>query len=79
MSDKPKAHGYIDNAALARAVRANQKLTQRVREFLEEGDVMSRTERYNLCQWLAIHLAEQRDALAQMERIRADARGGRAQ
>ena len=78
MSDKPKPGGYIDNAALNRALRCNQQLVARTRVLLQEGDVMSRTERYRHLQWLGLELAEQRDALAEMERIRSDVQARRA-
>ena len=74
MSDKPKPGGYIDRAALARAVRGNRSMAV-VLEELIAADGMSRLRRAQLHQRLGLVLAQQRDALAEMEEIR---RGGSA-
>lgn len=69
MSDKPKPGGYIDRAALARAVRCGRRMVGVVEDLID-GDEMSRLRRAQLHQRLALELAQQRDAHAEMEGVR---------
>lgn len=70
MTDKPKPGGSIDRAALARAVTGNRAMAQVLAVLIEQGDQMSRLRRAQLLQRAALYLAQQRDALAEMEAIR---------
>jgi hypothetical protein len=53
MTDKPKPGGYIDRAALSRAVRGNRSMAV-VLEELIEGDGMSRLRRAQLHQRMGL-------------------------
>lgn len=68
MSDKPKPGGRIDRAALARTTRLNRRITGQMRELTDRGLDYSRV--LELVHLIGLDLAEQRDALAEMESIR---------
>lgn len=74
MTDKPKAGGYIDNAALERAVDANEELGRLLPEIVEELRPLPHRVALTL-QKAGFVLARQRGALAEMEVIRAQAKG----
>jgi len=72
MTDKPKPWGYIDCAALVRVIVANRGMIKLARVLIAEGQGMSALRHAQVLQRLGVQLAEQRDALAAMERIRRE-------
>lgn len=72
MSDKPKPGGYIDRAALAQALQEHRALVSVIEALIRDPDA-SRYRRAHLLQRAALHLARQRDSLAEMQSIRAKA------
>jgi len=76
VTDKPKVHGYLDSAALDEAVQCNAELVAVLQQ------VVGRLGRVPQPVLLHLHragflLAEQRNALAEMERIRGDYKSAR--
>lgn len=69
MTDKPRPGGYLDRSALARAVSSHRALVEVVETLIDE-EQMSRLRLAQLLQRAGLHLAIQRDALADMEAIR---------
>jgi len=67
---KPKPRGYVDNQCLARAQRANRRIVGHVQRIVDQGDRMSVQRLLNTLTRIALDLADQSDALAEMERIR---------
>lgn len=74
MSDKPKAGGYVDNAALERAVLASEQLVELLQAIAGRWGRMPQPVAM-LFQKVGFLLAEQRGALAEMEKIRTRRRG----
>lgn len=67
---RAKPGGYSDNAALADARRANQRIQADVRLLVDAGERMSTQRLLSLLTRITMALAEQSSALAEMERIR---------
>lgn len=74
MSDKPKPGGRNDRAALARAIRANRALVELAQTLIDQGPAMSGLRFAQVMQRVGVNLADQRDALAEMEEIRRNQR-----
>lgn len=70
MGDKAIRGGYKDRAALTRAIRANRALIELAQALLDEGPGMSQLRHNQVMGRVNLKLAEQRDALAEMEEIR---------
>ena len=71
MSDKPKPGGYIDNAALQRAVDANEALARLLPAIVDELQRLPHPVARKM-QRAGFELVRQRSALAEMEVIRAN-------
>lgn len=67
---KAKAGGYIDNGALADARRANTRMVEDLRLLVDGADRIGSGRRLQILSRLAVALADQSNALAEMERIR---------
>lgn len=74
MTDKPKPGGRIDQRALARATRLNRRITEQMRGLTRRE--LNYSEVLELVYLIGLDLAEQRDALAEMEHIRRGTYGG---
>jgi len=70
MTDRPRPGGYLDRAALARARSANTQLRERLKGLVDRWDKLGSAARLWMLAQAGLLLAEQGEALAEMERIR---------
>lgn len=78
MTNKPQPFKNVDGQRLAVAVRACEQMVEIVGELIDEVDRSSPGRRARALGKVGTLLAEQRCALAEMEKIRGEVRGGRS-